>query len=193
MSEAQHLNRAAAALTEVVEGIEPGHLTAPTPCTEYAVRDLLNHLLFWGPSLEGAARKEAVPPPASTESEVDLTEGDWKTAVVEQTDRTAQSWSGPDAWSGSTHMGGPNEMPSAVVGSMVTIEFAVHTWDLAAATGQSPRLDEDVLGFAFGELAKIAEQGRSMGAFGPEVAVPDTAPLLDRLVALAGRNPGWTP
>lgn len=193
MSEAQHLNRAASALTEVVEGIEPGRLTAPTPCTEYAVRDLLNHLLFWGPSLEGAARKEAVPPPASAESEVDLTEGDWKTAVVEQANRTAQAWSQPGAWSGSTRMVGPSEMPASLIGGMVTIEFAVHAWDLAKATGQSPSLDEDVLGFAFGEMAKIAEQGRAMGAFGPEVAVPDTAPLLDRLVALAGRNPGWTP
>ncbi|RKT83613.1 TIGR03086 family protein [Saccharopolyspora antimicrobica] len=193
MSEAQHLNRAASALVEIVEGIEPGHLTAPTPCTEYAVRDLLNHLLFWGPSLEGAARKETVSPPASAESEVDLVVGDWRTAVVDQLNRMAQVWSAPGAWSGSTHMGGPNEMPAALVGSMVTIELVVHSWDLAKATGQSPRLDEALLDFTFGEAAKMVEQGRALGAFGAEVAVPDTAPLLDRLVALTGRNPDWTP
>ncbi|MER7078088.1 TIGR03086 family protein [Saccharopolyspora kobensis] len=193
MSEAQHLNRAASAMVEIVEGVEPGHLTAPTPCTEYAVRDLLNHLLFWGPSLEGAARKETVPPPAPAESDVDLVVGDWKAAVVEQLDRMAQVWSAPGAWSGSTHMGGPDEMPGALVGSMVTIELVVHSWDLGKATGQSPRLDEALLDFAFGEVGKMAEQGRALGAFGAEVPVPDTAPLLDRLVALTGRNPDWTP
>lgn len=58
---------AAAPTIEIFRGIAPDQLDAPTPCSEYDVRGLINHLLFWGPSLEGAARKELVPPPAEGE------------------------------------------------------------------------------------------------------------------------------
>ncbi|MGW1680587.1 TIGR03086 family metal-binding protein [Saccharopolyspora sp. NPDC002376] len=193
MSEAQHLSNAASALTEVVGGIEPSQLAAPTPCTEYTVRDLLNHLLFWGPSLEAGARKEAVPPPAAAETDVDLTGGDWQKAVTQQLDRTAQAWSASGAWTGTTHMGGPTELPASLVGGMVVIEFAVHAWDLAKATGQDVELDEALLDYARGEAAKTADQGRAMGVFAAEVTVPESASTLDRLLALTGRNPTWTP
>jgi len=39
----------------------------------------------------------------------------------------------------------------------------------------------------------MAEQGREMGIFGPEVAVPPAATTLDRVVAVSGRDPSWTP
>jgi len=61
---ANHIARAAARFTEIVHNVKPDQLTNPTPCTDYDVRALLNHLLFWGPSLTGAARKELVPPPS---------------------------------------------------------------------------------------------------------------------------------
>ncbi|MER7013358.1 TIGR03086 family metal-binding protein [Saccharopolyspora sp. NPDC000359] len=190
MSEAQHVKRATTALAGVVEGITPDQLAAPTPCTEYAVRDLLNHLLFWGPSLEGAAHKEQVPPPAAAESDVDLPD-DWKRQLTQLLDRMAQAWSTPDAWTGTTHMGGPNEMPSAMIGGMVAMECAVHTWDLARATDQPLQLDEDLVTFAHAQAEQTAEQGRAMGAFADEVAVPETAPPLHRLLALTGRDPAW--
>ena len=36
------------------------------------------------------------------------------------------------------------------------------------------------------------EQGRKMGLYGPEVAVPADAPTLDRILGLTGRDPAWT-
>ncbi|NUT49055.1 MAG: TIGR03086 family protein, partial [Saccharothrix sp.] len=77
MSREQLIDLAVATALEVVDKIEPEQLDAPTPCTEYDVRKLLNHLLFWSPPLDGAARKQAVPPPAAAEADVDLTTGDW--------------------------------------------------------------------------------------------------------------------
>jgi len=61
-------SRAAEPMLVIVRGIKPDQLTARTPDTEWDVRALVNHLLIWGPSLEGGARKESVaPPPLDTD------------------------------------------------------------------------------------------------------------------------------
>lgn len=193
MPGAQMTARAAAPLVEIVRNIKPDQLGARTPCAEYDVGGLVNHLLFWGPSLEGAARKESVPPPATAESDVDATAGDWATALEAQVERTAAAWSEPGAWDGMTHMGGPTELSASLVGGMVVGELIVHGWDLARATGQQQAWDDELLGYVHEEIAKSAEQGRQMGVYGPEVAVPASASTLDRVLGLTGRDPAWTP
>ena len=65
-------------MAAVAHTITDDQFTNKTPCTEYDVRALVNHLLFWGPSLAGAGRKESVPQPATSESDVDLAAGDWR-------------------------------------------------------------------------------------------------------------------
>ena len=67
---------AAAPTITIVGNLGHDQLDAPTPCSEYDVRGLVNHLLFWGPSLEGAARKISVAPPAAGDQDLDLTGGD---------------------------------------------------------------------------------------------------------------------
>jgi uncharacterized protein (TIGR03086 family) len=157
------------------------------------VRKLLNHLLFWGPSLVGAARKESVPPAAGSERDVDLTGGDWAGRLEAQLDGVAAAWSESGAWEGTTWMGGPAELPASMIGGMVLGELVVHGWDLARATGQHPRWDEGVLEFVHQEVLKIAEQGRGMGVYEDPVPVPDTASTLDRILGVTGRDPDWTP
>jgi uncharacterized protein (TIGR03086 family) len=175
----------------VVGAISADQLDAPTPCDEFTVRALINHLLFWGPSQAAAAVKESVPPPGSNEREVDLTE-DWATKLTALTDSLAAGWGEPEAWEGETFMGGPTAMPARMVGGMVAAELVVHTWDLARATGQEAVWEPDVLSFVHTEMAGMAKQGREMGIFGPEVPVAGTAPLLHRTLGLSGRDPQWS-
>ncbi|WP_026162515.1 TIGR03086 family metal-binding protein [Kribbella catacumbae] len=187
----QLMTRAAATTAKVVGAIEPSQLTAPTPCAEYDVRSLVNHLLFWGPSLEAAARKEARMPPAAAESEIDLTSGDWTSDLAGQLRRTADAWSDPAAWDGVTPLGG-QDSPAPLIGGMVLVEFVVHGWDLARATGQQTGYDDDVLAYVHNETLGHAPFGREMGLYGPEVPVSPDAPLLDRTLGLTGRDPNWT-
>lgn len=184
---------AAAPTVAIVGNIGPDQLTAPTPCREYDVKKLINHLLFWGPSLEGAARKESIAPPAASDEDVDLTDGDWKSKLQAQTNRLATAWSQPGAWEGTTRMGAPMDMPAAMIGGMVLGELVVHGWDLACATGQEPTWDDEVLAAVHQEVEKTAEQGRQMGIYAERVPVPDTASVLDRILGLTGRDPTWTP
>lgn len=184
------MTRAAATTAKLVSAIEPGQLTAPTPCAEYDVRTLINHLLFWGPSLEAAARKEARMPPAAAESDVDLTTGDCTTALADQLRRTADAWSDPAAWEGVTPLGG-QDSPAPLIGGMVLVEFVIHGWDLARATGQPASYDEDVLTYTHTETLTHAPFGREIGLYGPEIPISPDAPLLAQTLALTGRNPDW--
>ncbi len=71
-----------------------------------------------------------------------------------------------------------------------TAEFAVHTWDLARATGQAtesldPQVAQRGLDFMSGALTPD-NRGE---AFSPAVTLPEDAPVYDRLAAWAGRDP----
>jgi uncharacterized protein (TIGR03086 family) len=184
--------RAAAPAMATVRAITADKLDAPTPCRDFSVRRLLNHLLYWGPASAGAARDAAVTP-AEPEQDVDLIGEGWQDQLLEQIDQVGAAWGEPAAWEGTTRMGSPDPMPAALIGGMVLGELVVHGWDLARATGQRPRWDDELLEFVHGELEKTAEWGRELGLYGPRVPVPETAPVLDQILGLTGRDPAWAP
>ncbi|MEU4444386.1 TIGR03086 family metal-binding protein [Actinosynnema sp. NPDC050801] len=185
----QLIDQAVATALEVVENIKPDQVDAPTPCPAFDVRGLVNHLLFWGPSLNAAARKAPVPPPAAAEADVDLTAGDWAADLGALLRDRAAAWGEPSAWTGTTSVGSPQQLPAEMIGAMVLAETVVHAWDLAQATGQAPSWDDDLLAFIHADLVQTAPLGREMGLYGPEVHVPADAPLIDRVLALTGRTP----
>ncbi len=43
-----------------------------------------------------------------------------------------------------------------------------------------------------GTMSAGLEQGREMGLYGPQVAVPADAPALDHILGLTGRDPAWS-
>jgi uncharacterized protein (TIGR03086 family) len=182
------ISQATAPVVDVVRGITPDQLALPTPCTDFDVRKLVNHLLHWGPSLEGAARKVLVPPPATPEAETEPPT-DWQPKLLAHLAKLTESWTDPAAWEGVTHMGGPTELPAALVGGMVVGEVILHGWDLAQATGQKAVWEGEVLTYVHKELVAHVQWGRDMGMYAPEVPVPEDAPLLDRVLGLAGRTP----
>jgi uncharacterized protein (TIGR03086 family) len=103
----------------------------PTPCRDWSVRQLVDHQLEWGPAPVAAARKEPAPPtPVTVGASADL---EPHFAAL------TEAWSDPAAWAGVTRLGGPMELPAAMIGGMVLGEVVVHGWDLARATGQHPR------------------------------------------------------
>ena len=178
MREHELIALAAPPTLTVLREIRPDQLTAPTPCSEYDVQGLIGHLVHWGPALARAGRHsdgQAPPEPAA------------------QIGQVVAAWSVPEAWQGTTTMGGPDELPAPMIGAMAIGEIVVHGWDLARATGQPVAWDEDLLSFLHDEVARTAQLGREMAAYGTEVPVPADAPLLDRLLGLTGRDPRWTP
>ena len=188
MSNPSLFARAAEPLLNLVHKIKPDQLAARTPDTEWDVRALVNHLLIWGPPMEGAGRKESVPP---VPEDTDFTDGDWPALLTAQIERTVAAWGTPASWEGMTYMASPSELPAAAVGGMGLVEMLAHGWDLSRAIGQDVEWPDDVVAATYDVVAGMAEMGREEGVFGPEVVVPADAPMFDRMLGMTGRDPAW--
>lgn len=167
-------------------------LSAPTPCAGYDVRGLLNHLLYWGPWLVAAGRREEPPVPAAAEAAAGLVTEDWRAALEKQTETLVEVFGAPAAWEGTTALG-TAELPAAVVGDMVLGEFVLHGWDLARASGQEPQWAPEAATAVYESAVAMGDQARAMGVYGEAVAVPDGASPLERALGASGRDPAWTP
>lgn len=181
-------------VAEVVGQIGDDQLAAPTPCRGMTVADLLDHVNGLCLAFSAAAAKDfaaASQPPAADGTHL-IT--DWRDRIPDRLTRLAEAWQDAEAWQGMTRAGGL-DMPADLAGRVAINEVVVHGWDIAAATGREYTCEPQVLEapYAFVQSAVAQNPNGSPGLFGPPVAVPDTAPLLDRLIGLTGRDPAWRP
>ncbi len=149
----------------------------PTPCTEFTVHQLVEHLIGSLQALGGAGGAETVELPH------DSAEGD--VAVAVEAALRAYRERGLD---GIVNAGG-NEFPATAAMGIIAIELLVHGWDFAQATGQSfdppDHLSEFVLGAT---QAVVTPEARGEGkGFAEELPVDDAASSLERLIAYTGR------
>lgn len=189
---------------QLLAGIPDELLAGPTPCEEYAVRDVLAHLLDLTVAFRDAAARELGPTTATDPGAAGPTPlgDDWRSRLPRRLGEMAEAWRAPGAWEGTTQVGGLT-LPAEVAGSVGLNELLLHGWDLARATGQEYACDPASLEVSRALLAPAADAGEGggdaegdaedAGLFGPPVAVPADAPLLDRVVGLSGRRPGWQP
>jgi uncharacterized protein (TIGR03086 family) len=177
-------------LAPVIGGITHDQLHDPTPCTEYDVEQLRDHVLGWLTTFAaGFADPNGQAPRASLDGY--KAPADAAAEVRTAADRLAQAIRTGAA--GRPLRLGDSAMPGDMALGMILWEYQVHGWDLARATGQdwSPpaAAAEESLDFV---PAMLTDDYQGDGkAFGKPVAVPDHAPPLDRLLGLSGRDPGW--
>ncbi|MEU8733946.1 TIGR03086 family metal-binding protein [Streptomyces tendae] len=180
-------------LARLADGVRDDRLADPTPCPGLAVRNLLGHLTGLAVAFRDAARKDLGPTTdTSPEASVPDVGPGWREELAKVLGELADAWREPDAWTGMTRAGGI-DLPGDVAGAVVADELVIHGWDLARATGQDYAPDPAALQAAYGLLTAAAQESdRDQGMFGPVVAVPADAPLLERAVGLSGRDPGWS-
>jgi uncharacterized protein (TIGR03086 family) len=189
------LGPAATRLADLVRHVDDRQLAARTPCPDYCVGDLLDHIGGLATAFTWAATKQALEQPdVGPSGDAGRLGDDWRERIPEALDVLARAWRDPDAWTGSTKAGGI-ELPGEICGLVALDEIVVHGWDLAVATGQRFDVDEAslqaVAAFASSFSGAGTEDQRG-DAFGPEVAVPAEAPLLERVLGMLGRDPRWS-
>jgi uncharacterized protein (TIGR03086 family) len=190
------LGPAAQQLAHLVSNVTDAQLAVPTPCPQYQVADLLEHVGTMARAFAGAARKETSPltdqQPAGDAARLPA---DWRTRIPADLATLAQAWSAPDAWQGMTRIAG-TESPADMVGATLADELVVHGWDLAQATGQPYQADPATVAAARTFLDLFASPDAPAGddvAFGPTRPAPDGATPLDQVLSLAGRDLSWSP
>ncbi len=189
MSAQIDLGPAARRVAKLVEGVPQDGLDRPTPCQRYRVGDLLDHIAGAALAFTGAARK--TPLEGAPSGDAANLGPDWRSRLPRDLAVLAEAWREPEAWTGMTRAGGV-DLPGEVAAVVALDELVIHGWDLAKATGQPADYDGPGLDAVYGMVQQFRSSGTE-GLFGPPVEVPDDAPLLDRILGLAGRDPGWTP
>ena len=188
------LEPAARRLADLVAGVPDGLLDAPTPCPDYRLGDLLHHVGGLTLAFTAAARKDRGAASARGPSgDASQLGSDWRDRIPRELAALAEAWRDPAAWSGMTHIAGL-DMPGQAAGVFALDELVVHAWDVARASGQPFDCDPVSLEAVHELVAQFCGPGmdeQRKGLFGPEVTVPDDAPLLDRVIGMTGRDPGW--
>jgi uncharacterized protein (TIGR03086 family) len=190
------LGPAARRLADLVANTKDNALDRPTPCPAYSLGDLIEHVGGLALAFTAAGRKErnAYTEMAGAGDASRLGAG-WRERIPRDLTALAQTWAEPESWTGMTQIAG-DETPAEVVGLVLADELAVHGWDVARASAQAYACEPDILAAALTFLQMFASPEAPAGPevqFGPARILLEEAPLLDRVVGLAGRDPGWSP
>jgi uncharacterized protein (TIGR03086 family) len=179
-------DRAAEAAGRVIAGVKPEQLDDPTPCTEWNVRQVINHIvggtLFFVHALEtGSFDRD------SFDRSRDFLGDDPAAAFRDSVARLHERFAAPGALQQMvpTPFG---VQPAAMLAEMRVTEMLVHGWDVAKATGQPTDLDPELAEERIEPFRAMRASGRGRGMFRDEQPVPDGATAADRLAALAGRT-----
>ena len=151
-------------------------LDAATPCEDWDVRALLNHMLDTQRYFTGAARGEQGSPPSP--SPPDLL-GDDPVADFERGRAELLQAFGEDGVIDKT-------------GPSLGIAFGdqlLHGWDLARATGQDATMPDGLAEAAYEMIHGRFTDDQRKGVFKAEVTVDPDASAQDKLLAYAGRDP----
>lgn len=153
-----------------------GRLDAATPCDEWDVRTLLNHMLETQRYFVGSARGEDVSPPAPTPPALlsDDPAGDFESARQ----AVLSTFADPDVV----------EKTGPALGIAFS-DMLLHGWDVARATDQDSSMPAGLPEAAFEMIHGRFTDEQRKGVFKPEVEVGDDASPQDRLLAYTGRTP----
>ncbi len=162
---------------------------APTPCTGWDVRTLVNHVvgeerwtvpLFAGKTIAEVGHR----------LDGDLLGPDPAAAARDAAAQANLAVNDADALDRTVHLSF-GDTPAREYLHQLLAEHLVHGWDLAVAVGAEPRLDADAVRECVRWFNERSASYRDSGLIDPRVEVPAEASEADRMIAAFGRDPGW--
>jgi uncharacterized protein (TIGR03086 family) len=156
----------------------------PTPCTEWDVRVLVNHLVsenLWMPPLLIGKKIADV----GDRFDGDMLGDDPKSAWDQSAKESAAAVrSAPlDV---TVHLS-YGDVPARHYVNEVMTDLAIHGWDLARAIGADEAIDPEIVDLLHAELKPKEDGLKATGLFGPKVVAPPGSDKQTQLLALFGR------
>jgi uncharacterized protein (TIGR03086 family) len=186
----ENLRWACASTATIVGNVRRDELAQPTPCSDWTVADLINHIVgatqYFGDLAEHGASPDDEEWPA-------YADGDYVTCFNEQARRLLAGFSTPTAMERVMQLP-TSPSPGSLVIQVATGEIFVHGWDLARATGQSLPDDPGVAEWLWASSwPALSDEVRNEhpSVFAPEITISEQRPALDRLLGFLGRDPDW--
>jgi uncharacterized protein (TIGR03086 family) len=169
-----------------VQVVRPLDLDKSTPCSDWSVRDLLNHLVnedkWVVPLLAGKTVAEV-----GDEFDGDLLGDDahlaWKRAA-EEAKAAAQE---PGAMERTTHLSFGDFSGGDYLDQM-TSDHVIHAWDLARGIGGDANLDQELMEYVYAWALPIEGVLKGSGSYGEKIEAPESADLQTKLLAVFGRK-----
>jgi uncharacterized protein (TIGR03086 family) len=160
---------------------------APTPCTDWDVRALVNHLVYearWAvPLLEGKTIEEV-----GERFDGDLLGDDPAAEYDAALAAASAAVTAPGALDRTVHLSF-GDTPAGGYLTQLTGDFVIHGWDLARAIGADETIDPALVSWLYPEAAANAEMLAASGMFDPPIDVGDAADAQTKMLALFGRRP----
>ncbi|SEM34684.1 TIGR03086 family protein [Rhodococcus maanshanensis] len=189
---ADRYRRRAEAFEQKIAAVRPGQWSEQSPCAAWTARDVVAHIVAMHAAMLRPVHRDLSPAPsvgddplaAFLAARVDVQ------AVLDSPELAETECDTPTGQMSVEQQ----------IDEVLSDDLVLHGWDLARATGQDDAMDPgDVARLWSSALAipaDLMEKCRTPGAFGPgievygpEVTVPDDAPLQDRLLGLLGLDP----
>jgi uncharacterized protein (TIGR03086 family) len=184
MEPIEQLSHILPTVSDLVDRIQPTQLDDPTPCTEFTVRDVLEHMLVLGGAFAHAFRGEEAPEihPPTQNGRVPATE------FRKTMDDLLDAVRSPGAME-RTVASPVGEMPGETFARLVALDGLIHGWDLASSTGQTYQPPAAVVA-AVDQFARaaISDAMRDGDTFKAATTTPAGATQLEQLVAFSGRS-----
>lgn len=179
-------SRACAQFDSRVATVQPDQWSHFTPCSEWDVRALVNHVAvenLWVPPLLQGSTIDDVGDRFDGDQLGDDPQAAWQQAVTAATDAA----SGLESVDATVHVSA-GEISAREYLTQVGADNLVHAWDLAIAVGADTRLDSELVEAVAEWFADQEDAYRAGGAIAPRPPLADDADAQTRLLAMYGRK-----
>jgi uncharacterized protein (TIGR03086 family) len=184
IDEATAFRRASESFVERAHKIGQEQWSAATPCTEWTVRALVNHVAgeyLWVPEMVAGRTIAEV----GDRLDGDVLGDDPLQSLINARRAALAAVDGPEALGKTVHLSF-GDLPAREYVKQMALDSVIHSWDLARGIGADEALDPELVELCHASLKDSAEDWRSAGVFGPEKAPSDDSTQA-KLLALTGR------